>query len=84
MSARILLVTDEFMTGHFSSLDDLIAAVEFAIGDPLLRGIVITRVFVRTGVNLREVTDAQKHDRSIIDQIAHTFEELGYSLEEKK
>lgn len=68
----------------FASLDDLAAAVEAAIRDPLLRSIVITRVFVRTGINLREVTPDQNHDRSMIDEIAHTFEELGYSLEVRK
>lgn len=71
------------MNVKFRSLDDVATAVESAIPDALLRNIVITRVFIRTGINLREPQNGQKNDPAIVAEVARTFQELGYSLGKK-
>jgi|GEM_PF-2491968 len=63
-----------------ASLTETLAAAAEVIPNDLLRDIVITRIFVRTGVNLREIQPDQDRDARLVEEMIHCFDEIGYSL----
>lgn len=68
------------VTAANRTLENLLPVVQASIADPLLRDIVITRIFIRTGVNLREIRPEQNTNPSLVAEISRTFGELGYPL----
>lgn len=63
-----------------TSLRETLQAVKAVIPNDVLRDIVITRIFVRTGVNLREIRPEQDRDPGIVEEVIKTFDEIGYPL----
>lgn len=62
------------------SLADARAAACAQIPNEVLRNIIFTRVFVRTGVNLRQLRPDQARDPRRLADVLATFDELGYPL----
>lgn len=62
------------------SLNEVLDASAATIPNEVLRSIVITRIFVRTGVNLRDIQPEHDSNPRTVAEILRTFEELGYPL----
>lgn len=63
-----------------SSLTDLAGRLERHLANPASFGAVITRVLLRTGVNLREPKPTQVHDSALVAKVAAALADMGYPL----
>ncbi len=68
------------MSSEIRTLSAARNAATFCIPNHTLREIIITRVFVRTGINLREIHSDQESDSTIVAKILSVFQDLGYPL----
>ena len=68
------------MTAKILTLTEALNAAATVIPNEVLRNIVVTRIFVRTGVNLRDIQPQQDDDAKVVDEMILAFEELGYPL----
>ncbi len=60
------------------SLADLAVRLERELRDPGQYGAVVTRVQLRTGVNLREPKPDQSNDPQTVACVAEVLGEMGY------
>ena len=67
-------------TTTLTSLTDVFDALSDRLGGPLSLGPVITRVLLRTGVNLRTPRFDQINDPAVVGQVLTVLREMGYPL----
>lgn len=65
---------------RIDTLTEAQRAAEVAVPNDVLRSIICTRIFVRTGINLRDFRPEQDNDPQIVEEMVRSFEELGYPL----
>ncbi|HVQ92332.1 MAG TPA: hypothetical protein VMU51_14955 [Mycobacteriales bacterium] len=63
-----------------SSLTDLASRLQRELGNPTSLGPVVTRVLLRTGVNLRTPKPEQITDSAVVARVSAALAELGYQL----
>ena len=63
-----------------NSLEEVQEAFRARVPNDVLRGLVNTRVFLRTGVNLKQVEHKQNTDAELVDAVLSTLAEFGYNL----
>ena len=63
-----------------SSLSDLAGRLEQQVGNPASYRAVLTRVLLRTGVNVREPKPGQNDDQALVAKAAAALTEMGYRL----
>lgn len=63
-----------------SSLTDLGSRLEQHLGDPASAGPVVTRLLLRTGVNLLDPKPEQNTDRALVRQVTAVLAEMGYQV----
>lgn len=66
--------------GTMSSLSDLAGRLEQQVGNPASFRAVVTRVLLRTGVNVREPKPGQDQDQALIAKAVAALAEMGYRL----
>jgi hypothetical protein len=62
------------------SVSDLAGRLERHLANPASYGAVITRVLLRTGVNLRTPKPEQTTDPAVVSRVAGALTEMGYRL----
>ncbi len=67
-----------------TSLETVRLAFARRIADEVLRDLVNTRVFLRTGVNLKQIRPDQLRDPLLIAQVLEALREFGYGVLEKR
>ena len=60
------------------NLTDLAARLQGDLNNPASFGAVITRLLLRTGVNLRTPKPDQVNDRAVVSRLSDTLAEMGY------
>jgi len=63
-----------------SSMTDLGNRLERELNNPASFRAVVTRVLLRTGVNLREPKPAQIQDTVLVNKVAAALAEMGYQF----
>ena len=63
-----------------NSLEEVQSAFRARVPNDVLRGLINTRVFLRTGVNLKEVDAKQNTDSELVTTVLRTLDEFGYNL----
>jgi hypothetical protein len=63
-----------------NSLEEVQEAFRARVPNDTLRGLVNTRVFLRTGVNLKAVEQKQNTDRELVQTVLVALSEFGYNL----
>jgi hypothetical protein len=64
-----------------SSLDDVFMALQAALGgNQLSLGPVVTRVLLRTGVNLKAIRPDQAGDPAVITKVCGVLADMGYAV----
>lgn len=67
-------------TRTLASLTDVFDALAEQLGGPMTLGPVITRVLLRTGVNLRTPRLDQVRDKAVVHRVLTVLREMGYPL----
>ena len=77
-----LLLSDRLSitTLPVNSLEEVQSAFRARVPNDVLRGLINTRVFLRTGVNLKEVDAKQNMDSELVTTVLRTLDEFGYNL----
>jgi hypothetical protein len=63
-----------------TSLTDLVTRLQRELGNPISLGPVVTRVLLRTGVNIRTPKPEQITDTAVVAKVSAALAELGYKL----
>ena len=63
-----------------NSLEELQQALRSRVPNDVLRGLINTRVFLRTGVNLKAVDAKQNTDAELVTTVLRALDEFGYNL----
>ena len=66
------------VTTAASGLADLAGRLERQLQNPASYRAIVTRVLLRTGVNIREPKPGQNEDRALVDKVAAVLAEMGY------
>jgi len=64
-----------------SSLTDLANHLERQLNNPASYRAIVTRVLLRTGVNMREPKPTQNQDSAMVSKVAGTLAEMGYRFQ---
>ena len=62
------------------TLDDVHRALRARVGSDDALKLVTTRVFLRTGVNLRQVRPEQNADTALVSKVIGALDAFGHSL----
>ena len=63
-----------------NSLEEVQHAFRARVPNDVLRGLINTRIFLRTGVNLKAVEKDQNADVELVTTVLRALEEFGYNL----
>ena len=62
------------------TLSDVHRALNTKLGKEDIVRLVTTRVFLRTGVNLRQIRQEQDADQKVVASVISALDGMGYSL----
>lgn len=65
---------------HLDTLGDVRDTFRDLVPNDALRGLINTRVFLRTGVNLKEIRPDQSARPELVGSVLKALAELGYTL----
>ena len=63
-----------------NSLEEVQQAFRVRVPNDVLRGLINTRIFLRTGVNLKAVEKEQNADLELVTTVLRALDEFGYNL----
>jgi hypothetical protein len=63
------------------SLAEIESAFRTSVPDEALRGLINTRVLLRTGVNLRMIDPQKDRNPEVVAHVLSTLADFGYRLE---
>jgi len=64
------------------SLAEIENAFRATVPDDILRGLINTRVLLRTGVNLRVIDPDKDRNPEVVEQVLRALADFGYRLEQ--
>lgn len=62
------------------TLDAAKQALRVKVGSDLVFGMVATRIFLATGVNLKEIRPAQNADLALVTKVVGAARDAGFAL----